>query len=114
MGVGAFLIYLGFLITPFIRLRRLTQGMVMRQHRSRVYYLAIGLQGSLIAYMVTSFFASVAYLWYAYYLVAYSVALHRIYATDAEDSEFPRNERREFGRQRTSIHPNEAAVVRGN
>ena len=35
----------------------------------------------LIAYMVASFFASVAYLWYVYYLVAYAVCLRRIYET---------------------------------
>ena len=114
MGVGAFLLYVGFLVTPFIRLRRMAQEKVTRQHRPRVYYLAIGLQGSLIAYMVTSFFASVAYLWYAYYLVAYGVALHRIYATVSEDSEFPRNERRKFGLQRISTHSKEAVVAGGN
>jgi len=36
--------------------------------------------------MVVSFFASVAYLWYAYYLVAYAVCLRRIYANAAEDA----------------------------
>jgi hypothetical protein len=30
--------------------------------------------------MVSSFFASVAHLWYVYYLVAYSVCLRRLYA----------------------------------
>ena len=30
----------------------------------RFYYLAIGLQASLVAYMAASFFAAVAYQWY--------------------------------------------------
>ena len=37
-------------------------------------------QASLAGYMVTSFFASVAHLWYVYYLVAYAVSLRRLYA----------------------------------
>jgi hypothetical protein len=46
---------------------------------STSYYLAVGLQASLIGYMVSSFFVSVAYLWYVYYLVGFAVALRRIY-----------------------------------
>jgi hypothetical protein len=50
-----------------------------RNDDSRLYYLAIGLQTSLVGYMVASFFAAVAYQWYIYYLVAYAIALRRIY-----------------------------------
>jgi len=50
-----------------------------RNENSRIYYLAIGLQASLVGYMVASFFAAVAYQWYVYYLVAYAIALRRIY-----------------------------------
>jgi hypothetical protein len=32
----------------------------------------------LVGYMVVSFFASVAYQWYVYYLVAYAFCLHRL------------------------------------
>ena len=46
------------------------------------YYMAIALQASLIAYMVSSFFLSVAYLWYVFYLVAYAVCLRRIYESE--------------------------------
>ena len=52
-----------------------------RSH-SRFYYLALGLQASLLAYMVSSFFLSVAYLWYVYYLVGYAVCLRRIYESE--------------------------------
>jgi hypothetical protein len=48
-----------------------------------MYYLALGLQASIIGYMVSSFFASVPYLWYAYYLVAYSIAVRRIYESQS-------------------------------
>ena len=49
---------------------------------SHFYYLAVGLQASLVGYMVCSFFASVAYLWYVYYLVAYAVCLRRLYESE--------------------------------
>ncbi len=83
MGLAAFLIYVGFLVTPFNRLRRIEKANVMTKHRPSVYYLAIGLQGSLVAYMVVSFFASVAYLWYVYYLVAYAICLQRLAIVEA-------------------------------
>ena len=34
--------------------------------------------------MVCSFFASVAYLWYVYYLVGYAVCLRRLYESETE------------------------------
>jgi len=42
----------------------------------------VGLEASLIGYMVSSFFASVAFLWYAYYLVAYAICLRRLHDTE--------------------------------
>ena len=89
MGFAAFLIYLWFLITPFSGLRRIEQATRTAKRRPPVFYLAIGLQASLVGYMVVSFFASVAYLWYVYYLVAYGMCLRRIYADLAEDSPPP-------------------------
>lgn len=86
MGVVALLVYVAFLITPFRRLRRIEQAMWAAKRKPSVYYLAIGLQASLVAYMVVSFFASVAYLWYAYYLVAYCICLRRISAGFVADS----------------------------
>ena len=53
-----------------------------RNDNSRFYYLAIGLQASLVGFMVASFFAAVAYQWYIYYLVAYAIGLRRIYYLD--------------------------------
>ncbi len=55
-----------------------------RNENSRFYYLAIGLQASLVGYMVASFFAAVAYQWYIYYLVGYAIALRRIYYLEQE------------------------------
>jgi putative inorganic carbon (hco3(-)) transporter len=44
------------------------------------YYLSLGIQGGLVVYAVCSFFGSVQYIWYIYYLVAYAVALKGIAA----------------------------------
>jgi probable O-glycosylation ligase (exosortase A-associated) len=79
MGMAGFLIYVWFLLSPLAPLRRLERVHRTEGHKSLAYYLAIGMQASLVGYLVVSFFASVAYLWYAYYLVAYAVCLPRIY-----------------------------------
>ena len=44
--------------------------------------MAVGLQASLISFMVSSLFSSVAYLWFIYYLVGYAVCLRRLYEAD--------------------------------
>ena len=80
MGIFALLIYLALLVTPFRRLRQIERATWTARDKQSTYYLAIGLQASLVAYMVVSFFASVAYLWYAYYLVAYCICVRRIHA----------------------------------
>lgn len=78
MGLVAFVLYVWFLVSPFNRLRRIEAATRTNKRQPPVYYLAIGLQASLFGYMVVSFFASVAYQWYAYYLVAYAICLQRL------------------------------------
>jgi putative inorganic carbon (hco3(-)) transporter len=80
MGATALVLYVMLMVYPFRRLRQIERETF--DAHSRYHYLAIGLQASLVAYMVSSFFASVAYLWYVYYLVAYAVCLRRIYEAD--------------------------------
>jgi O-antigen ligase len=77
MGIIAMVVYILLVISPFRRLRQVE--CTASRRNARFYYLAVGLQASLAAYMVSSFFASVCYQWYIYYLVAYAVGLHRIY-----------------------------------
>ncbi len=84
MGVAATVFYVLFMIAPLKRLRDIERESADIKSRRRFYYFAIGLQAALVAYMVASFFASVAYLWYIYYLVAYSVCLRRIYQAAIE------------------------------
>jgi O-antigen ligase len=78
MGLGALLVYVCFLLSPLQRLRGVERATRAIKRRPLAYYLAIGLQASLVGYMVVSFFASVAYQWYVYYLVAYAICLHRL------------------------------------
>ncbi|MGB7925665.1 MAG: O-antigen ligase family protein [Pyrinomonadaceae bacterium] len=82
MGATALVLYVLFIITPLRKLRKIEED-TFETRRSRdmrfYYYLSVGMQASLIAYMVGSFFASVAYQWYIYYLVGYCVCLRRMY-----------------------------------
>jgi O-antigen ligase len=78
-GIGAMIAYIIFLVHPLRKLRMIERELFERNENSRFYYLAIGLQASLVGFMVASFFAAVAYQWYVYYLVAYAIALRRIY-----------------------------------
>jgi O-antigen ligase len=82
MGVAALAMYTMFVVTPLKRLGQIARETLSSRDNSPYYYLAVGLQASLLAYLVSSFFASVAYLWYVYYLVAYAVCLRRIYESE--------------------------------
>ncbi len=79
MGLLALGLYVWFLIAPLTRLQHIQKETFPEMHASRFYYLAVGLQAALIGYMVSSFFASVAYQFYVYYLVGYAVCLRRLY-----------------------------------
>jgi putative inorganic carbon (hco3(-)) transporter len=87
MGIVASVIYTMFIAAPFKRLSQIIRETSSKGRASRFYYLAIGLQVSLIGYLVGSFFASVAYLFYVYYLVGYAVCLRRIYEANLRAGE---------------------------
>jgi O-antigen ligase len=82
MGLFACFIYIKFLVGPLRRLRVIEALTFPTRKGSRHYYLAVGLQASLIGFMVASFFASVAYHWYVYYLVGYAVCFRRMYEAE--------------------------------
>jgi O-antigen ligase len=90
MGIPALIIYVLFLLSSLKRLRAVERETYDSRARTRVYYLSIGLQASVVGYMVSSFFASVAYLWYIYYLVGYAVCLHRLYEAKSAEGVFAR------------------------
>ncbi len=82
LGMTALACYLLFIITPLRKLGQIARETFATRRDSRFYYLALGLQASLIAYLISSFFLSVAYVWYVYYLVAYAVCLRRLYESE--------------------------------
>lgn len=86
LGLAAYLV---FMISPFRKLRIIERRCFDADDHNWFYYLSIGLQASIVGYWVSSFFASVAYNWFIYYLIAYAVAFRRIYnlETEAEESD---------------------------
>ncbi|MEZ5306517.1 MAG: O-antigen ligase family protein [Pyrinomonadaceae bacterium] len=78
LGVLGLLTYLGFLVSPFKKLLAIERVSSNPKADEWTYFMSIGLQASLLGYMVSSFFISVAYGWFIYYLVAYIVAFRRI------------------------------------
>jgi putative inorganic carbon (HCO3(-)) transporter len=89
LGILGLIAYLVFMISPMRKLGAIERTLYKADDLNWFYYLSIGLQASIVGYMVTSFFASVAYNWFIYYLIAYAVSLRRIYIAEqcvAEDS----------------------------
>jgi len=82
MGMAALYCYTMFIVAPLKKLGQIARETFETWSNSRFYYLSLGLQASLLGYMVCSFFASVAYLWYAFYLVGYAVCLRRLYESE--------------------------------
>jgi putative inorganic carbon (HCO3(-)) transporter len=80
LGWIGLIVYVIFLVSPLRKLAAIERQMFSRKDSSWIYYLAIGIQASIIGYMVSSFFVSVAYQWFVYYPIAYAVCLRRIYS----------------------------------
>lgn len=79
LGLLGLAAYLLFMIIPFRKLGAIERTLFAKEEYDWFYYLAIGLQASIVGYMVSGFFVSVAYNWFIYYLIAYAVAFRRIY-----------------------------------
>jgi O-antigen ligase len=82
MGIPALVIYIMLMVYPLRRLREIEKETVDVADKRKFHYWSIGIQASIVAYMVSSFFGAVAYQWYIYYIVGYAVALRRIYYVD--------------------------------
>jgi O-antigen ligase len=82
MGMTALVLYTMFILSPFRKLSVIARETFAARQNSRFYYLALGLQASLLAYIISSFFLSVAYSWYVYYLVGYAVCFRRMYESE--------------------------------
>jgi len=99
MGMTALACYTMFIVTPLRKLGQIARETFDTRRDSRFYYLTLGLQASLIAYLVSSVFLSVAYVWYVYYLVGYAVCLTRMYESETGKAVVPetRKDRRKAG-----------------
>jgi hypothetical protein len=79
LGIIAYII---LLISPLRKLGAIERRMFAQEDSSWIYYLSIGVQASIIGYMVSSFFGPVAYQWYIYYPIAFAVCLRRVYQNE--------------------------------
>jgi len=79
MGLIALGLYTMLIVTPLRKLGAIARQTFARPADREFYFLALGLQASLLVFMVSSFFLSVAYAWNIYYLVGYAVCFRRIY-----------------------------------
>lgn len=82
LGLAGLAAYLIFMVSPFRKLGAIERELFEKKQIDWFYYMSIGLQGGIIGYMVSSFFASVAYNWFIYYLIAYAVAFRRVYGIE--------------------------------
>ncbi len=80
IGLPAMVFYILFLASVF----KITASITNRYRKVRgyrqIWLTAAAIQTSLVAYLVGSFFASVAYLWYVYYPAAFAVCLQQLLA----------------------------------
>lgn len=83
LGILGLIAYLVFMISPFRKLGAIERTLFESEEHAWFYYVAIGLQAGIVGYMASSFFASVAYNWFIYYLIGYAVAFRRIYSIEA-------------------------------
>lgn len=82
LGLPALGVYIMLIWSSIKTLARIERETYKNRRRSKYYGLAIGLEASMVAFIITSFFISVAFNWNLYYLVGFAVCLRRLYETD--------------------------------
>jgi O-antigen ligase len=107
LGMIALGLYVMFIVTPIRKLSTIARQTFAAKEASHFYYLALGLQASLIVFMVSSFFLSVAYAWNVYYLVGYAVCFRRIY--EAATGRVVVVEKRKKRQSSVEVHPDDVA-----
>ncbi len=101
LGLAGLIFYLIMIIAPLRSCQRIErqtkpagdpEGKVDRSpaglRRREIYLLSVALQATLYVYLLCSFFASIQYLWFVYYPIAYVVGLRTIKAIE-ESQEAP-------------------------
>jgi O-antigen ligase len=87
LGWLCFAAYLILLLGPIRKLGIIERELDASDDHSWNYFIAIGVQASIAAYMVSSFFGSVAYQWFVYYPIAFAVCIRRLHAGENREVE---------------------------
>jgi len=80
IGLPAFIFYVLFLVSVIGIAGRIVKRYQKERGYRQVWLTAVGIQAALVAYVVGSFFASVAFQWYVYYPAAFAVCLQQLLA----------------------------------
>jgi O-antigen ligase len=82
-GLGAYLI---LILAPIRNLRRIERANAGSRDpdKREMYFLSVGVQSAIASYLVCSFFGSVQYQWFIYYIAAYAVSLRCLEAKAVE------------------------------
>ncbi|HSE98480.1 MAG TPA: O-antigen ligase family protein [Blastocatellia bacterium] len=93
LGVAGLIAFLILIFAPLRSLRRIEResaGSLFSSsfagRKRENYFLSVTLQAAIIGFCVCAFFASVQYLWFLYFLVAYAISLRRIIAFERDGS----------------------------
>jgi O-antigen ligase/polysaccharide polymerase Wzy-like membrane protein len=78
IGLPAMCFYILFLASVVTISARIARRYRRARGYRQVWLMAVAIETSLIVYLVGSFFASVAYLWYVYYPAAFAVCLQQL------------------------------------
>jgi putative inorganic carbon (HCO3(-)) transporter len=78
IGLPAVCFYILFLASAVAISARIVKRYRRARGYRQVWLMAVAIQTSLVVYVIGSFFASVAYLWYVYYPAAFAVCLQQL------------------------------------
>ncbi|HEX8145414.1 MAG TPA: O-antigen ligase family protein [Pyrinomonadaceae bacterium] len=109
LGIPALVVYVTLMVSSLKHLGRIERETYQTRRDSQFYGLAIGLQASMVAYIITSFFISVAFGWNVYYLVGYAICLRRLYETQKPPVVAPAKQR---SMAADAVNENEGLAVR--
>jgi hypothetical protein len=95
VGVAGFVVYMALLVTSIKRADSVASRRFMRgdPDQARNAALASSIKVALVAYAVGSLFASVAYLFYLYYLSAFALCVDRLATAEGTLAREPRRRR---------------------
>src|SRR5437660_11240917 len=82
MGIAALVCYTTFIVTPFKKLGQIARETFSSSSNSHLHYLAVGLQASLLGYLVCRLLLEKKNLWYVYCMFGYAVCLIRLSASE--------------------------------